>query len=445
MKHSFALYKSHYAATIKLGWPILVGQLGVILVGFADTLMVGRYDTDSLAAASFVNNLFTLISLLLMGFSYGLTPVISACCSRNEKQKAGFLLKNALLANLLYAILLLAVMGVLYFFLDTLGQEPRLLPLIRPYYLVIWSSMIFVTLFNVMKQFADGTTDTSKGMWILLSGNALNIAGNYILIYGYLGAPQLGLLGAGLSTWCSRLWMAALFAFILLRSKRYAPYRRGFFSQKTSWIQINSIGKLSLPVSLQMGMETGSFTFSAVMAGWLGAVPLASYQVIVTIGTLGFLFYYSIGASMSIRIGGYMGLNDKVSIRRAAFAGSHILLVWASIASLLFFGFGKPLISLFTNDIRVIQTASGLILPLIMYQYGDAMQIGFANALRGMTDMIAMMWIAAVSYLLIGIPTGFVLGFPLGWGETGIFIAFSIGLFTAASLFYKRFLQISRL
>ncbi len=445
MKHTFSIYKSHYKATIKLGWPILVGQLGVIVVGFADTLMVGRYNTDALAAASFVNNIFTLISLLIMGFSYGLTPLISAHYSRGEHAEAGVTFKNAIISNLLYTALLLIVMGIFYFFLDRMGQEEKLLPLMRPYYLIIWTSMLFVALFNIMKQFADGTLDTAKAMWILLSGNVINIVGNYMLIYGNLGAPELGLTGAGLSTWFARLCMAVLFAVILLRSKRYLPFRAGFQNGKITTQEVKRISRLSLPVSLQMGMETGSFTFSAVMAGWISAVTLASYQIIVTIGTLGFLFYYSIGASLAIRVGGFTGLGDKVSIRRAAFAGCHILLVWAAVASVLFFFFGQPLISLFTNDPDVIKTAVALILPLIMYQFADAMQICFANALRGMTDVVAMMWIAFVSYLIVGIPTGYFLGFVMGWGETGIFLAFSVGLFMAAVLFYKRFLRISKL
>lgn len=445
MKHTFSIYKSHYKATIKLGWPILVGQLGVIVVGFADTLMVGRYNTDALAAASFVNNIFTLISLLIMGFSYGLTPLISAHYSRGEHAEAGVTFKNAIISNLLYTALLLIVMGIFYFFLDRMGQEEKLLPLMRPYYLIVWTSMLFVALFNIMKQFADGTLDTAKAMWILLSGNVINIVGNYMLIYGNLGAPELGLTGAGLSTWFARLCMAVLFAVILLRSKRYLPFRAGFQNGKITTQEVKRISRLSLPVSLQMGMETGSFTFSAVMAGWISAVTLASYQIIVTIGTLGFLFYYSIGASLAIRVGGFTGLGDKVSIRRAAFAGCHILLVWAAIASVLFFFFGQPLISLFTNDPDVIKTAVALILPLIMYQFADAMQICFANALRGMTDVVAMMWIAFVSYLIVGIPTGYFLGFIMGWGETGIFLAFSVGLFMAAVLFYKRFLRISKL
>ena len=145
-------------------------------MGFADTMMVGRYSTDALAAASFVNNLFTLVAFLMMGYSYGLTPLVSAHYGRGEKIKAGGVLKRALAAN--------GVSVPCHFFFGHMGQPAEILPLVRSYYLVILVSMVFVMLFNVLRQFTDGTTDTSTGMWALLSGNAFNIVGNFLLIYG---------------------------------------------------------------------------------------------------------------------------------------------------------------------------------------------------------------------------------------------------------------------
>lgn len=140
----------HYKATLRLGIPIAIGQIGVIIMGFADTMMVGRYATDALASASFVNSVFNLISFLIMGYSYGLTPLVSAHCGRGEKHEAGGLLKQALMANGLFTLVLLTIMTVLYFYVDCMGQPPQLLPHIRPYYIVIGISMIFVALFNAV-------------------------------------------------------------------------------------------------------------------------------------------------------------------------------------------------------------------------------------------------------------------------------------------------------
>ena len=437
--------RPHYGATLRLGLPIAIGQVGVIVLGFADTMMVGRYATDALAAAAFVNNLFTLVTFLIMGYSYGLTPLVSSCFGRSQHHRAGYHLRSAMVANTLFGLPLIALMGVLYFFVDRMGQPAELLPLIRPYYIVVLVSMLFVLPFNVLRQFTDGLTRTSTGMWILLGGNLLNILGNWLLIYGVGPFPEMGLLGAGISTCFSRIVMAVVLAGIVAFGRSYRPYRLGFMAGRMTWRRVGRLNRLSLPISLQMGMECGSFTTSAIMAGWLGAIELAAYQVMVTIGTLGFLFYYSMGAAMSIRVATFVGQADWERVRDAARAGCHILLAMAASASLAFLFFGRTFIGLFSTDPAVMACALTLIVPLMLYQFGDATQICLANALRGTGQVMPMMWVAFVSYVVIGIPSCYAMGFVCGWGETGIFLSFSVSLFTAAALFAWYFRKTLRL
>ena len=432
-----------HKAILRLGIPIAIGQIGVIVMGFADTMMVGRYSTDALAAASFVNSVFNLITFLLMGYSYGLTPLISALYGRGRRREAGTLLRNGVTANLLFVLLLMVVMAVAYFFLPAFGQPAELLSLIRTYYLPILFSLLFVALFNALRQFTDGITDTSVGMWALLSGNALNILGNYLLIYGHGGFPEMGLAGAGLSTLLSRAVMPLILIVVILRRKSYRIYRLGFFARHSKG-GVKFVHRQSLPIGLQMGMESGSFTMSGIMAGWLGAVDLATFQVMVTIGTLGFLLYYSFGAGLSIRLAAAYGLRDWSRVRSAARAGTHILLAMAVISSLTFLVFGKSLASLFTTDAAVLSLAASLIPPLMLYQLGDAMQVCFSNALRATRHVQSVMWIAFVSYVVVNIPVGYFLAFPCGMGSAGLFYAFSAGLFTAGTLFFLRFRRVLR-
>lgn len=432
----------HYKATLRLGMPIAVGQVGVILLGFIDTMMVGRYATDALAAASFVNNVFTLVTFLLMGYSYGLTPMVSACCGRKEYVQAGAILKNALAANALFLLLVGGVMSILYFFLDRMGQPVELLGLIRPYYLVILFSIPFVMLFNVLRQFTDGTTDTMAGMYPLLAGNFLNILGNWLLIYGIGPFPEMGLLGAGVSTLFSRIFMVVALCAMVMFTKRYAAFRTGFRLARVSVGELQKVHANSYPISVQMGFENGAFTMSAVMAGWLGSIELASYQVMVTVGTLGFLFYYSFGAGMSIRVAHFVGLDDWRQVGMAERAGRNVLLALAVVSSLIIWTFSDQLIGFFTTDSQVLCLSLSLVGPLLLYQLADAMQICYANALRGTSKVKPMMWVAFVSYLLVNIPLGYVLGFVVGWGIHGIFYAFSAGLLCAAILFYRYFSRV---
>lgn len=221
----------HYKALFTLGIPIVIGQIGVIILGFADTLMIGHHSTNELAAASFVNNMFTLAIIFATGFSYGLTPIVGSLFGRGETHVVGRMLKNSLFANTLLAVLLTLIMWILYLNIHRLGQPEELLPLMRPYFIVLLISLLFVLLFNGFKQFADGITDTRVSMWILLTGNVMNIIGNYILIYGKLGMPEMGLLGAGISTLASRIMMVIVFAVIFFCTRRYHIYKEGFLTQ----------------------------------------------------------------------------------------------------------------------------------------------------------------------------------------------------------------------
>ena len=206
----------HHKAILRLGLPIAVGQLGVIIMGFADTMMVGRYSTGALAASSFVNSVFNLVAFLLMGYSYGLTPLVGSLFGRGCKPQAGTTLGSAVVCNLLFALLLMAVMGWGYTQLHHMGQPAEIMPLVRPYYLAVLASVPFLALFNALRQFTDGITETRTAMWALLTGNGLNILGNWLLIYGIGPFPELGLLGAGLSTLCSRVVMAVVLLAVLL-------------------------------------------------------------------------------------------------------------------------------------------------------------------------------------------------------------------------------------
>lgn len=442
MRETLRTLTPHYRAILRLGTPIAIGQTGVILLSFADTMMVGRYSTEALAAASFTNNVFNLVTCLLLGYSYGLTPVVSSLCGRGCLRRAGAALKAALAANALFALVLMAVMAALYFLLDRMGQPPAILPLVRPYYIVVLVSMAFVMLFNVLRQFTDGLSHPAVGMWVLLGGNLLNIVGNWLLIYGAGPLPEWGLFGAGVSTLASRVLMVAAMAAVLLTGRPYARCRTGFALAALRAAAVRRIHRLSLPVSLQIGMETGAFTASGVMAGWLGTLSLATYQVMLSVGTLGYLIYYSYGAALSIRTGLCLGQGDLPQLRLTVCAGRHVLLALSLLVALTFLVAGRTLTGLFTDDPAVAAMAAGLILPLMLYQVGDAMQICYANALRGTGHVESMMPVAFVSYVAVNIPAAYLLAFPARLGLTGIYLAFSCGLFVAAALFIRQFRRV---
>ncbi len=439
MTRFFGKYKEHYKALLRLGIPIVIGQLGMIILGFADTMMVGHHSTIELAAASFVNNLFTFAIIFSTGFSYGLTPIVGSLFGKGDYSGAGQTLRNSVAANILFSLLLTLAMFVIYLNIHRFGQPKELLPLIKPYFIVLLISLIFVLIFNTFKQFADGITDTKTSMWILLWGNTLHIVLNYLLIYGKLGLPEMGLMGAGVSTLIARIIMAAAFCMIFLYSKRYVDYLEGFRLQGFSRSIFKRLNELGWPIALQMGMETASFTFSTVMVGWIGTVALAAHQVMLTISSFCFMIYYGMGAAIAVRVSNFKGKNDLQNVRRSAYAGFHIILLMAVISSTAIYFLRYNLGAIFTDSQEVSRTAVSLIIPLLLYQFGDGTQITFANSLRGIADVKPMMYIAFICYFLISIPTGYFFGFILKWGIAGVWMAFPFGLTSAGIMFYLRF------
>ena len=432
-------YGSHYKELTTLGLPIIIGQLGVILVSFADTFMVGWHGTEDLAAASFVNNLFNLAVIFAMGFSYGLTPIVGRLFGAGKLKEAGLVLKNALLANGFMSLAVIAVMGLLYLNVGRLGQPVELLPLIRPYFLVLLLSLPFVMLFNAFKQFIDGITDTRTSMCIMLVGNVINIVGNYLLIFGKCGFPELGLLGAGLATVLSRMAMLAIALVVFLRSNRYRVYMQGFFGGSITADKQRELCRLGLPVAAQMGMETASFSLATIMVGWLGTSALAAHQIMCTVGQLGFMLYYGMAAAVAVKVSNYNGRCDAGNIRRSVNAGFHLILVMAVAASLLIYVVRDVMGALFTDDVEVVLLVAQLGIPFILYQFGDGLQCNFSNALRGLTDVKPAMLFAFVSYFVVCLPLGYLFAFPFGLGLTGVWLSFPFGLTFAGVLFYMRF------
>lgn len=429
---------------IRLGLPILIGQLGAIIVGFADTAMVGRYGTPELASASFVNNIFNVAIFTLLGFSYGLTPLIGAIFGKGDREGTGRIMTTALIVNIIFGLLVSGVMLTVYLNVHRLGQPPELLPLIRPYFLIYLAGVLPLAIFNAFAQWAYAINRTRMPMWIILCSNALNIAGNYMLIYGHFGAPEMGLNGAGLSTLIARVFCAAAIIGVFLLSPDYAPYRKGLRGGKVRWTEVRTVNLTSWPVALQMAFESGSFTIAAVMAGWLGALELAAYQVTVILGTLGFCIYYSVGAATSVLVANASGAADVPLMRRTAFAGYRITLILAACSSMVFIFGGRDILGLFTTDMEVITLSLSLIFPLVLYQLGDATQIAFANALRGTSRVMPMMWISLFSYVIAGIPATYYLGICSGLRLFGIVLSFSVSLFIAGGLFLYFFLRATR-
>ena len=427
-------YGTTYRGLLKLGFPVLITQLGVIVVSFADTMMVGAYGLNELAASAFVNSLFLIAIVMLMGFAGGVTPLIGSLYGRGEHAEGGLMLRASLCVNIALSVVFTLLMLILYFFLDYFGQDPEIVPIAKDYYLIILFTMIPMSVFNCFQQTCNGTTDTATPMWIILGADIINIIGNYLLIFGKFGCPELGLTGAGISTLVSRVSAAVAIVFVFALRNRYTVYWQSMKQGHGGADRRRKVWVTSYPLMIQSGVECGLWSAGAVVSGWFGKVELAAYQVMNTIAQLGFMTYMGFGWATSIKVANFTGVKDLPNIRRTTAAGLHIVLALATVASIVFMFFTEPLVYLFTPEAEVAAYALLLVAPLVLYQYCDGVQLTYVNALRGTSEVKPLLWISVIAYLVVGIPLLLFMALPLGMETVGVYYSFSGALTTAAIL-----------
>lgn len=435
--------KNEMGALLRLGAPILLTQVGIILVSFADTMMVGAYSTEALAAAAFVNNFFMVPMVMLIGFAAGLTPIIGSLFSRKRQADVGRTLSAGIRLNTVTMLILAAAMVGLYFFLGHMGQPEELLPLIRTYYLIVLASMLPAPLFNACQQMANAINNTAMPMWIILGTNALNVLGNWLLIFGKFGLPELGLAGAGIATLISRVAAAVVILWVIRRHKSYAPYATGMHRPGSRPMRMRILST-SLPAMLQNGAEVSIWSFGAVVCGWYGKIELAAYQITNTIGQIGFMVYLSFAVALTIRVSNKLGLRDFRGMYMSTRAGLLLNLLLAVLASSLIYLISGTLFSLFTPDPAVIQTALLLVLPLIVYQLFDASQITLSNAVRGTGIVWPLLTVSVISYIVVGLPSMLGLATGADLQCVGVYWSFSIMLAVATGAYLYYFLSIMK-
>lgn len=424
---------------LKIGLPIMLGQACVIILAFADNIMIGWHSVDELAASSFVNNILNLLIMTELGFAAGMTPIIGSHNGRGDVASVGLTLRNGLVVNGLIGLASVVLLAVVYALLGHFGQEPELLPLIRPYFVIVGISTLFSLGFNTLKQFTDGICRPVVSMVFLLLGNVVNIFGNWVLIYGKLGFPEMGLVGAGISTLFSRILIFAAFLLYILFSKSLRQYARAIKEAVLSLAEMKSIFTVGYPVAIQMALETSSFTFAAVMAGWLGVIELAAHQVVITISQLFFLMMQGLSFALSILVSNACGRGDYKGVREYAAKGYGMIVCISATLSVLLYIFRYQAAGVFTDSPEVSAMAVSLFFVLFAYQFGDGLQLCFANVLRGLQDVKPIMKVAFVSYYIIAIPVAYLLGFKTSLGLLGIWLGFPVGLTIAGVFFFLRY------
>ena len=430
---------SHIKAISLLGLPIVVGQLGVIVQGMADTIMVGQYGTPELSASAMVNNIYNFIIFFLLGISYATTPITGAAFGKGDHNEVSRSLKESLSVNLLFSGIIMILLTWLYFHMDILGQPQHLMPLVRPYYLILMLSLPFLAGFNALKQFAEAVGHTTLPMRVMIVSNILNIALNALLIYGIAGMPEWGLFGAGMATFIARVFLFAAMMFAVFHGKKFKLWTRKSQHSSTTRKGCTHMAMVGFPIAIQLCLESASFNIAGMFMGWIGDIQLAAHQVMCSISTLIFMIQYGIGAAAAIRISQFRGRGEWSDVKRTVHSAWALAILFAIVSVGAIAIFCQPITSIFTSDSRV-QNICFLLLPaFVLYQLGDCTQIIFSNSLRAIEAVGRMLLYAIIAYLLVSIPMSYLLGIHLAFGAEGVWYGIPLGLTTAALLFMYEF------
>lgn len=449
----FKEYLPYYKRNLKVALPVMLTQLGASLVGLFDSMMVGHYATVDLAAVSFANALFFMAMVFAMGALMAITPLVGIQMGEMNimpekkadiRQKIAVLFQNGMLFTMLQSALMLILLGGCIPFLSYFGQEPEVIEVARPYYILIVVSLVPFLVFTFFKQFLEGLGNTLVAMIITLAMNGLNILLNWIFIYGHWGAEAMGATGAGIGSLISRVGMALCFGLAMWFHKDWKYYIQTFSWRNFSWSEIKQQIKLGFPIGAQTFLETFTFAASFVIIGWISKEALAAHQVANQIADMTFMIALGVGAATTIRVSHQLGEKNIVGVRMASNASIHLVLVINTIGATLMIGLRHYIPMLFTEDQEVIAIASKLIVIAGLFQYADGLQAVGAAMLRGITDVKVPMLIAFVSYILVGLSVGLICAFPLQQGASGIWIGFIFGLSLAAICFHIRFRRLIR-
>lgn len=454
MAYSLRTYWPYYKRNLKLAFPVMLTQFGAVMVGFADSIMVGHYGTADLAAVSFSNALFFTVMVFSMGAVMGITPLVGHVHGRLEKlisqgttdeeiahkhEQIASYLSNGFVFTALMCLISLAILAPCIPFLDVFGQEPEVVLRARPYYILIVLSIVPFLLFCFFKQFLEGLGNTFMAMMITLGCNILNIFLNWIFIFGHWGFTPMGAEGAGWASLIARCLMPVCFLIAMFCKADWRRYLSAMRARLITRREVEHLLAIGTPIGLQSFAEAFLFTASFVIIGWISKEALAAHHIANQMADLTFMLALGIGSATTIRVSHQLGKGDLQAVRMASNASVHLCLLMNTIGAAIMI-FGRNYIPyLFTDDPEVVPIASTLLVIAGTLQYADGLQCIGAAMLRGIQDVRVPMRIALFTYIGVALPLGLYLTFPAGLGAKGMWIAFVVALAIPAVLFHIRF------
>lgn len=437
-------YRPHVLATLSLGLPLIGSHLARMAIGVGDTVMVGWYGVEPLAALVIATSFFHILFFLGMGFGIGVLGLIAAHVAAGRETEVR---RGARMALWLSAGYALAVMPLMWWsepILQALGQTDTVSALAQDYLRIAGWGLAVVLGQLTLSSYLAALERTQVVMWVTLAGLPLNLALNWVLIFGNLGAPELGVRGAAIaSVTVQVVQLLALIAYAgwVPVARKYNLFQRFW---RPDWQAMRQIARIGWPIGLTMVAEGGLFVASNIMMGWIGTPQLAAHGIALQITSITFMAHLGLSNAATVRVGQAKGRGDRAWMRDAAVTVVWMSLAFAAVAIMLYLLFAEQLVRLYLDPTdpqapQIVALGAMLLMYAALFQLTDAFQVIALGFLRGVQDTQVPMWIAGFSYWVVGMPVAWALAFPLGFGPAGLWLGLCVGLTFAAVLLMRRF------
>lgn len=435
-------YREHGKRLLTLGLPLVGANVAGFSIHMTDTIMLGWYSVTSLAAATVATSLWFVTFIVGAGFGRAVTPMVAEAIEQGDETRARRVTRMALWLSAFYAALLILPFMYGEAFLLAIGQEAEVAREGGLYLRIAVLGMFPAMGAQVMRSYLGALELTAVQLWITLMALVANGVVNYALIFGNLGAPELGIEGAAIaSVMIQILQMVALMIYVQAKKPEAELFRRIWKSDNEAMGQVFRLG---LPIGLTSFAEGGLFAGSSVMMGWIGEVELAAHGIALQLTAFMFMFHVGMSEAATIRASRQYGARNEAELRRGAVTAYAVSLTFGVVVVACFLLVPRFLVGLFldpTDPARDAVLALGVVLVMLsaLFQFVDATQIVALSVLRGVQDTRVPMWLACLSYWVIGIPASYVMAFVFGWGAVGLWLGLTVGLGVAAVLLSARF------
>ncbi len=435
-------YPGHIRAVAALGAPLIGGHLAQFAIGLTDTIMLGRYSVEALAAVTLAGSFFFILFLMGGGFGIAVMPMVAAAAAEEDETNVRRSTRMGLWLSLLYAAVVMPLLWWSKPILLSLGQDPDVAGNASAYLRVAGWGLFPALLVMVLKSYLAALERTQVVLWITVAAAVVNGLVNYALIFGNWGAPELGIHGAAIASVITQtVSLVAVIAYAVWVLPEHSLFQRFW---RPDWEMFGRVFRLGVPIAVTNLSEVSMFAASAMMMGWLGAVPLAAHGIAVQVTSSMFMVHLGLSNAATIRAGNAYGRRDRPHMAKGAKMVIAMSLVVSVITIIILLTQAEPLISVFVEATdpdrpQIIAIGIGLLVVAAVFQLVDGAQIIALGLLRGVQDATVPMVMAGLSYWVIGIPSSYILGFVLGYGGIGVWLGLVLGLLSSAVLLMFRF------